>query len=234
MRPGWTSVTAIRSSWYASPIRRHSVKPCTACLARPSVHCSGVAWSPNRLPTFTTAPPGAVAVGARAVVRPRLPAAVHHAPEDDVEHPVEALHRHLGRLAEDRHRGVVHPGVEAVELSDRGRGGAGDVLLAGHVGGDGDELPDSVVKQFGDRDDLMQVGRVRGNDVQRLLQTPIGGGVADAGVADEGVQVCAVPQPPQDLRPRAWLVSSTACSCWGKDGARSWCVEELGPSRRCR
>jgi len=139
MRLGWTSVTAIGSWWYASSIRRDSVKPCTAYLALPSVDCSGVARSPNRLPTSTTALPGAV--GARAVMRHRLPAAVHHTPEDDVEHPVEALHRHLSRLAEDRHRGVALSRVEAAELTDRGLGGAGDVLLAGHVGGTATNCP---------------------------------------------------------------------------------------------
>jgi hypothetical protein len=70
-------------------------------------------------------------------VRHRLAAAVDDAPEDDVEHPAEVLDRHLGRLADDRHRGLVDPGVEAAELGDRGLGDAGDGLLAGHVGGDG-------------------------------------------------------------------------------------------------
>jgi hypothetical protein len=97
-----------------------------------------VARSPNGLPTFTTAPPTpspsprkrSCATGCR------LSAAYATSPRDEVGHPAEVLDRHPGRLAKGRHRGVVAPGVEAAELSDRGLGDAGDVLLAAKYGWD--------------------------------------------------------------------------------------------------
>ncbi len=47
------------------------------------------------------------------------------------------------------------------------------------------------------RGDLVEVGGVGGDHVQRLVQVPVGGGVADVRGGGEGVQVGAVAQPAQ-------------------------------------
>src|SRR4051794_31034001 len=78
--------------------------------------------------------------------------------------------------------------------STTGRGRPRRAPRSDAVGGDQGAVQTEERHSGGVRlvDDLMQVGRVRGDHVQPHVQIPVSGGVADARIAGEGVQVGAV------------------------------------------